>query len=310
MAELRRDVPGNREASRKVRLASLAARQWGVVSRAQLVRQGFSSSAIHRRVHAGELFAVLPGVYAVGHCSIGTIARHAAALLYAGPGAALSHISAGWWTGILAAEPRRIHVTTPRHAPSVQFVTVFGRRSRVRIYHRRLPVTTIPQTLLDLATMLDQDQLRKALAEAEYRRRLKLDELNAVMGHGRPGSVSLRAALNRHLPQLAHTRSDAENEFVLLCDRFHIPMPEINVRIEGWLVDAVWPRHRVAVELDGIGGHGHQVAVARDRRKDFALRAAGRFLLRYSTDQLRTATFDVVAEVDATLDARKHRAAV
>ena len=48
---------------------------------------------------------------------------------------------------------------------------------------------------------------------------MTLAEVEAVLGRGKPGSTALRAALDCHRPQLAHTRSRMEEMFVLLCER-------------------------------------------------------------------------------------------
>jgi hypothetical protein len=55
-----------REEVTEPRVAALAARQHGVVSRAQLLDLGLSSSAIGRRVRVGRLHPVYRGVYALG----------------------------------------------------------------------------------------------------------------------------------------------------------------------------------------------------------------------------------------------------
>jgi hypothetical protein len=69
----------------------VAARQWGVVSRAQLRVLGFGRGAIERRLLAGRLHVVYRGVYAVGHPVLGVEGRRLAAVLACGPGAVLSH---------------------------------------------------------------------------------------------------------------------------------------------------------------------------------------------------------------------------
>ena len=74
---------------------------------------------------------------------------------------------------------------------------------------RRLPVTPPAQTLLDIAGVVRFMELRRALAEAEYLRLVTLDEVEAVLGRGRPGSAALRLALDCHRPQLASTKSRA-----------------------------------------------------------------------------------------------------
>lgn len=143
----------------------------GVVSRGQLLDCGLDSAAVSRWTRAGCLHRGHPGVYAVGHREVPIRGRLVAALLYAGPGAALSHQTAGWWWKLLEATPQRIHATTPRDLVSLPDVRVHGRRSLEYLRHNGFPVTTPSQTLLDLAVTLRFADLRRALAEA-YRQLL------------------------------------------------------------------------------------------------------------------------------------------
>ena len=41
-----------------------------------------------------------------------------------------------------------------------------------------------------------------------------------------------------------------------MCEKGGIPLPEINVKVFGLEVDAVWHKQRVIVELDGQAPHG------------------------------------------------------
>jgi predicted transcriptional regulator of viral defense system len=88
------------------------------VSVGQLRRAGVTKFAISRWEKAGRLHQVHPGVYAVGHSALPIFGRLHAALLYAGPDAALSHTTAAWLWKLVDAEPTRIHVTVPGNAPS------------------------------------------------------------------------------------------------------------------------------------------------------------------------------------------------
>ena len=87
-------APLAREA-RKFGWPSLAKRQWGVVTRAQLEECGLEDAGISRWIHERRLHRIYPGVYAVGHLALGIEGRLAAALFYAGPGAALCGVTAG-----------------------------------------------------------------------------------------------------------------------------------------------------------------------------------------------------------------------
>nr|MBA2256880.1 DUF559 domain-containing protein [Thermoleophilaceae bacterium] len=126
------------------------------------------------------------------------------------------------------------------------------------------------------------DALRRALAEADYRRLVDLDAVAALTGRGVPGSAALRAAVARHRPELALTRSVLEQRFLELCEAEGITLPRINATVCGLEVDALWEEQRVIVELDGHAAHATAAAVERDRRRELRLRAAGFVVLRYT----------------------------
>ena len=283
--------------SAKVRLTAVADRQWGRVTWAQILGLGVDRWTINHWKRQGYIHEDLPRVYAVGHRAPSYEADLAAALLYAGPGAALSHATAAHWLGLFEKPPRVIHVSTPRRCRSQRGIVVHARRNGERTWHRRLPTTTLPQLLLDLAATESLRQLRKALANADYRKLLDVRAVEAVLGRGRPGSARLREAIAEHQPRLARTKSDLEVAFLELCERAGIPLPDVNKRVAGWEVDALFRDERIAVELDGIGNHRTPAQIQRDRRKELALRAAGFLPVRYSDEQLYNHSRDVIADV-------------
>ncbi len=170
--------------------------------------------------------------------------------------------------------------------------------------HRRFPITTIRQTLVDFAAVASFEAVRRALAEADYRGLLDVSAVAAFAGRGKPGTATLREALNRHLPRLAYTRSRFELAFLALCEQAGIPLPEINVRLAGWTADAVWLRERVVVELDGYDNHRSRAQIERDRRKELALRTAGYLVLRYTWPQVTEEPQLVIADLLAALGGR------
>lgn len=248
--------------SREVRVAALAKRQSGVVARSQLKRIGVADAVIDRWLKRARLHRIHPRVYAVGHTALDLRGRLTAALLYAGPGAALSHQTAAYWCSLLPIQPSTIHVSTRRHCRSLSLVRVHRRRMLDRVLHRDLPVTTVDRTLLDLAAAMPFSDLRKALAEADYRSLLDRDTLSAALGRGRPGAAALRKAASLHCPELAQTRSVLEERFLDLCENASLPRPEVNQHVAGLIVDALWRSHRLVVELDGFEGHPHRPSSA------------------------------------------------
>jgi very-short-patch-repair endonuclease/predicted transcriptional regulator of viral defense system len=289
----------------KVRVGAIAARQSGRIARWQLEQLRVDSAVIARWVRDGYLHRKLPGVYAVGHDAPSVVADLAAALLYAGPGAMLSHGTAAWWWGLIDNQPSTINVSTPRRCRSRRGIKVHQRRDCERAWHKRLPVTTVEQALLDYAAKASLNKVRLALASTEYRRLLNVEEVQRLLGPGRRGGATLRKALVRHQPRLARARSPVEVAFFELCERFDFSLPEVNVPVAGWTADFFWRDAGLVVELDPYGNHHTPAQVDRDRRKDLALRTAGLVVHRYSRDQLDQTPDAIAADVTATLAQRR-----
>ncbi len=289
----------------KDRVGQLASRQRGRIAWRQLRQLGVADAAINAMVKSGYLLPSLPHVYAVGHAAPSIEADLAAALLYAGPGAALSHATALWWWGLIDKQPHTIEITTPRRCRSRQGIKVHARRPLERVWRRRLPVTTVAQALLDFASGASLNRVRVALANAEYHRLLDVGAVQALLGPGRAGSTKLRTALERHEPRLAYARSPVEIAMFELCERFGIALPKVNRRIAGWTADFLWHSEGVVVEVDPPGNHHTPAQIDRDRRKDLALRAAGLAVNRYSREQVEETPDQVAADLLATLERRR-----
>jgi hypothetical protein len=116
-----------------------------------------------------------------------------------------------------------------------------------------IPTTTVPRTLFDLAAVLDQRQLERAINEAEVLRlwdELSLYDLLARYPR-RAGTRRLRAVLHDRAAGSNHTRSDLEEMFLRFAAEAGLPRPETNVFIEGLEVDCVWREQRLVIEVDG-----------------------------------------------------------
>ncbi len=286
MGEQWRIAPEGRSQSDKVRVARVAGQQFGRVGRRQLDGCGVSNATIGRWLRAGYLHSRLPGVYAVGHVAPSVQADLSEALLYAGAGAMLSHATALWWLGILTPQPKIIDVSIPGRRTSRRNIRIHERRDTARTFHNGLPTTTPAQALLDYAATARLNDLRYALAEAEYRELLDLGEIEAIAGRGRRGSAKLRKAAARHQPQLARARSKDERQLVYLCESGGIPVPQLNAKVGRMTVDAVWSEQRVIVEIDRHRGHRTKAQVERDRRRELHARRHGFMMIRYYGEQL------------------------
>jgi very-short-patch-repair endonuclease len=278
-------------------VAELAAVQFGRVRYDQLRTLGASEGTVGRWRADGYLHKVLPRVYAVGHAGASAEADLAAAVLYAGPNAMLSHGTAIWWLELLKYPPDEIHVSTPRSVKSVNDVIVHPRRHLTRVMHRGLPVTTVSQALLDFAATGPGDLLRLALANADYQDSLDVTGIRRLTGRGIAGSAAIGEAIQIHLPELAHSRSKVERRLLTLCQDHGLPIPRCNALVNGWLADAYWPDQRLIVEVDGYRGHRTRAQLERDHQRDFELRAAGFTVLRYTWRQLTTTPASIAREL-------------
>ena len=65
----------------------------------------------------------------------------------------------------------------------------------------------------------------------------------------------------------------------------------------GYVVDALWPKQRVIVEVDGYTYHAHRAAFERDRRRDQQLIAAGYRVIRVTWIQLRDRPIETITAI-------------
>jgi very-short-patch-repair endonuclease len=248
-----------------------------VVSKAQLAKLGLTRDAVRRRVEKKRLQRLYPGVYAVGHDALTVDSRRLAAVIACGAGALLSHRAAGSAQGLLLSSPQ-FDVTVSQPRKSKPGIVVH--RSRLihpedRAVERGIPVTCVARTLVDLADVLSEERLAKAVHEAEVRRAFDLEAIERTLTRlpGRTGRHRLRRVLVAYKPHPNFTRSSAERRLLELCQRHGLPPPQANLWIVGYEVDAYWPDVRVAVEVDGAEAHHTRAAFHEDRARDRRLAA-------------------------------------
>jgi very-short-patch-repair endonuclease len=99
------------------------------------------------------------------------------------------------------------------------------------------------------------------------------------------------------------TRSDLEADFLALCRRRRLPMPQVNIKLGHWEIDFLWRAQRLAVEVDSFAYHRGSVAFQDDHARDLDLRQAGFTVLRFSERQLEEEPERVAADVAAELAA-------
>jgi hypothetical protein len=122
-----------------------------------------------------------------------------AAVKACGPESRLAGKAAAHLLGLLKRPPSlpEVQTATQRRIPGV--VTHRVRRTDLvdATRWRRIPVTTVPRTLVDLAGVLPEDQLARAVHEAEVRFHTNPEQVERVLGrrHNWPGARKLRRVL-------------------------------------------------------------------------------------------------------------------
>jgi very-short-patch-repair endonuclease len=240
----------------------LAQRQNGHVTRVQLLSAGMSGSGIQHLLHRGLLWRVHTGVYALGYRRWDPIAVAHAAVLACGEGAVLSHDSAAALYGL-------------RRWPSVTEVitTVRRRRPGIHVHRSRtftpeqanrqygMPVTTADRTIADIAGRLTDPELIQLVGDARRSGRLGPQALARLQGR----STRTARLLD---PAQPPSESLLMAAFLTFLRRHRLPLPLIEQPFHGFRVDAIYPAHRLIVELDGYEFHRDRDRFERGRRRD------------------------------------------
>jgi len=128
-----------------------------------------------------------------------------------------------------------------------------------------------------MAGRLDAKQQERALVAGDKNGCLRWTELQRLVarGRGKKGIGRLRRVAMEVDPRAVDTASPLEVDFLALCREFGLPLPQVNVLVEGILVDFYWPAEQVIVETDGYMYHANRPAFENDHERAVALTLAG-----------------------------------
>jgi hypothetical protein len=268
-------------------LADLAAEQCGVVGRAQLFALGVNRDAIRTRARAGRWRLVGSSVVVVHSGPLTDRARQWAAVLAAGPDAALCGLTAAAAGGLSGFPTRVIHVVVangahpPRPPDEVAPVKVHVSRRfdfRVDVHPSALPPRTrTARAVIDASTWADSDVRGCGVMAAAVQQRLvTVDHLRDELATA--GSVRRRRLLEGVLGDIeGGAHSFAELDLARIFREVGLPPPVRQAIREDpsgrrRYLDAFWPDHGLCVEIDGsfhwteqqwrldIDRHNHLVA--------------------------------------------------
>lgn len=180
-------------------------------------RRKVSSSALTRAIKRGRLRRLLPRVYVVAGATMTwwTYARASAAW----SNGALSHLSAAFALGLIEDPPEVLDVVTKGARKTPPEVPLRCHQSRLMnpphvVTIRGIPVTAAARTLLDIAPLVSEEVLERALEDALRRGLVSMARLEWQLRmegrKGRAGTAALRNLLRVRGPQANPTESALE----------------------------------------------------------------------------------------------------
>lgn len=269
----------------------------GLVTRRQLldrVPREVLDSYVGRR----HLLRVFPRVYRLRDGADDDLTLLRAALLHAGPGAALSHTTALAVWGLRPLD-RPLHLTVHQRvkragAPDliVHRRLRFDPDSAQCVQRRGLLVTALPRTVIDSWPLLPLAERRPLVLDLSNRGLVTAKLLDDALTE-RP-NVAGRRGLRQTIDLIADgCRSELEAHGVLNVFR-HRSLPpsigqyQVQLPARRIKLDRAWPEVRLAVELDGAQHHTSPADRRRDLARDRELAALGWVVLRFTyADVLR-----------------------
>ncbi len=290
-------------------IAALAGRQQGLAARAQLLELGLDSHGITRRVKAGRLFRVFPGVYSVGRRPVTQLEWASATVLACGPGAALCDGSSLSLWGVWPKwrKPLHVAVATDRRPKGITVHRRILLPGDVRI-QQGIRTTTLARALLDVAPNLEERQLWRAVDNGlltPYLHRSQLAEQLVRHPH-HPGAKRIAAYV---VTSNGPTRSDWERTIPAWCEQHDLPQPTLSFRSSGHEVDAYFPGAELVVEFDSWEFHSSRRSFEDDRERDADNLDIGRPTLRITWRRLIYTAAREAERLHRILERRGWRAA-
>lgn len=268
-------------------LEEVAKKQFGAVSRQQVVAALVHRSSIASKVKTGQLERVHELAYRLRGAPETWQRRGFEALFIGGDGSALSHQTAAWLHGLDGFVcPKLIDVSVlgsaPRPVPSVRFHRSEEGPGRV-VFRRTLPVTSLERTIVDIAGELSAEELELALDSAQRRYRqfgTWLDrEIKDLKPRQYPGLSMLLDLLK--VRRSGPTDSALEVKVLrklrdagLLAHLTQYEVYDLNGD-SVMRLDFCWPHLKVALHVDGFRWHAQRERFDRDARQRSRLSALG-----------------------------------
>jgi very-short-patch-repair endonuclease len=296
--------------------ARIAAHQYGVISQPQARAAGLSKHAVSRLVVAGSWIKVRPAVYALWTPSTeADLWRHRlmAAALWLGEGSAVSHRASAVLCRLdgIASAPLELS-TTRACRPSGPGLIVHRVQSLAASeveWREGFPITRVPRTIIDLASVVDSIAVELALECALRAGLLTIEQLQLAFdgtAQNHRGRRTIGHLLDKHPGR--PTESALETMVWQLIAGSDLSMPirqhevrDTNGRLIG-RVDLAYVEARLAIEVDGYAYHSSSRDFRHDRARQNQLAGLGWTLYRVTWQDVRRRGPQVLKEIGDLLE--------
>ncbi len=293
-----------------------AKKHGGIITTAEALSIGMSSSTIARRVEDGIFARLKRGLLALP----GASTRPDALLRAAGRilGAVTSHYSAAALHGMSPLPKEYPPTVTVHHRGTHTFPGLVVRQStdlrpEHTIVHQGITITSAPRTILDLAAVARPRRLETILDQSLVTGSVHLDDLitfhESISRQGKKGMKGLRRMLLERSERDRIPESVLETRMVSLLTRGGLALP-VTQFTAPWLepidgrVDFAYVDRRILIEADSRRWHGTFQAFETDRRRDMAAQLAGWIVLRFTWNMITNDPAYVIQTVRETLELR------
>jgi very-short-patch-repair endonuclease len=273
--------------------ATIAKRQFGLISRRQAIDVGMTPDMISRRIAARRWEELHPGAYRIAGAPPSQQQEAMAACLRAGPGTFVCGRTAAAAWGLEGGRWAPPEVVSSRQLSAAK-APVIVRRSRT---HTRddvtflgpLPLTTPTRTLIDLAGRVNATTLELALDQCLRAGRLSLPALDRRVGAlakaRLPGIRLLRTLISERDPNCAFTPTELETLVRHWLRRYTFPEPifQFWVQLPDYgpsRLDFAYPELQVGVEADSYAWHSGREAFERDRARNSEYASLGWIIIQ------------------------------
>ncbi len=289
----------------QLRALCLAARQHGVLRREQALSCGLSDTQVHWRLVSGHWKALLPAVFRVEGAPSTWHQKLAAVSLWARRGFALSHRTAAVIHGFnrYRGEPIELSVTRDLRTSMARVYRVRSLEVRDLGVVQGWKVTAVARTLLDLAAVDPERDVRASVDQALTRKWTTLERLTSTVERApyHRGVRFLRQLIREYEGGDGPTESELETRVFELFEAAGLPRPQRQRTVMAGnrlrRLDFALPGTPVVVEADGYAHHSSPAAFEDDRARNNALTARGYRVLHWTWAAVAERPDELVAQL-------------